>query len=190
MSEPSQVEAMADQEQAVLGHGAAVAGDARSGIGQGAGGLAGDVAGVAEAIDGCRPNLLVSDLSASLRFYAEGLGFRIGWRWSDRYSEFVPDGGYGEPGEPGTALVGRGKAQLLLTQKAGAHSDWVHLDVHMASQVDRLFEEWRARGVRISEAPVRRPWGMYEMRLFDPDGHVLRVSSPPHAEPEPLEPEL
>ena len=22
-------------------------------------------------------------------------------------------------------------------------------------------------------------WGMYEMRLHDPDGHVLRVSSPP-----------
>ncbi|HLL66696.1 MAG TPA: VOC family protein [Micromonosporaceae bacterium] len=42
-----------------------------------------------EVIFGCRPNLLVSDLSRSLRFYADGLGFQVGWAWSDRRSRFL-----------------------------------------------------------------------------------------------------
>jgi catechol 2,3-dioxygenase-like lactoylglutathione lyase family enzyme len=132
-----------------------------------------------EAILGCRPNLLVSDLYRSVRFYAEALGFRIGWQWSDRRGLFLPDGERGEPGEPGTALVGRDRAQIILTQVAGVHTTWLHLDVHTSAQVDLLFEEWTARAVAIAEPPRLREWGMYEMRLHDPDGHVLRVSSPP-----------
>jgi catechol 2,3-dioxygenase-like lactoylglutathione lyase family enzyme len=129
-----------------------------------------------EAIFDCRPNLLVSDLSASLRYYSDALGFRVGWHWSDRRARFLQAG---EPGEPGTALVGRDQAQIILTQAAGVHVTWVHLDVHASVQVDRLFQEWSGRGVSIAEPPAERAWGMYEMRLHDPDGHVLRVSSPP-----------
>jgi predicted lactoylglutathione lyase len=128
--------------------------------------------------------LLVSDLSASLSYYSGTLGFRIGWRWSDRQSRFLEPGEAGEPGEPGTAIVGRDQAQiimtqLIMTQRAGAHETWLHLDVGSAAQVDELFEEWRGRGAAIAEPPVDRAWGMYEMRVDDLDGHVLRVSSPP-----------
>ncbi|NRQ33325.1 hypothetical protein HII36_15930 [Nonomuraea sp. NN258] len=134
-----------------------------------------------EIIFGCRPNLLVSRLSASLRFYSGGLGFRVGWCWSDRQARFLRDDEFGEPGEPGTALVGRDRAQIILTQTGGVHGTWLHLDVHTPMQVDGLFREWRERGVNISDPPAVRPWGMYEMRLHDPDGHVLRVSSPPES---------
>ncbi|MET9631344.1 VOC family protein [Lentzea sp. NPDC006480] len=127
----------------------------------------------------CRPNLLVGDLFGSLRFYADALGFAIGWEWSDRSGRFLRDGEHCEPGEPGTALVGRDGVQIILTQLAGDHTTRLHLDVEAATQVDELFEEWRGRGVDIAEPPFVRPWGMYEMRLHDPDGNVLRVSSPP-----------
>ncbi|MFI6733755.1 VOC family protein [Nonomuraea sp. NPDC050451] len=137
--------------------------------------------GEPEAIFGCRPNLLVSDLSASLRFYSDTLGFRVGWHWSDRQARFLRGDEFGEPGEPGTALVGRDRAQIILTQAAGVHSTWLHLDVHTSTQVDGLFQEWRDQGVDIADPPAVRPWGMYEMRLHDPDGHVLRVSSPPES---------
>jgi catechol 2,3-dioxygenase-like lactoylglutathione lyase family enzyme len=137
-----------------------------------------------EVILGCRPNLLVSDLCGSLRFYSDALGFRVGWEWSDRQGRFLPDGERCEPGEPGTALVGRDRAQIILTQVAGVHTTWLHLDVHASTQVDRLFEEWGARGVGIAEPPQLRAWGMYEMRLHDPDGHVLRVSSPSGSTPD------
>ena len=132
-----------------------------------------------EAISGCRPNLLVSDLTASLRFYAELLGFRIGWRWSDPQARFLSDDERGRCDEPGTALVGRDQAQIFLTQVAGPHTTWLHFDVADAARVDQLFQEWSTRGAAIAEPPVLRPWGMYEMRLHDPDDHVLRFSAPP-----------
>lgn len=143
-----------------------------------------DAAPGSDVIYGCRPNLLVSDLAGSLSFYAEALGFRIGWQWSDRQGRVLPDGERCEPGEPGTALVGRDRAQLLLTQVAGVHTTWLHIDVHTPEQVDRLYEEWTARGVAIAEPPHLRPWGMYELRVHDPDGHVLRVSAHPPTSPE------
>ena len=36
----------------------------------------------------------------------------------------------------------------------------------------------RARGARFQEAPTSYPWA-YEMRVEDPDGHVLRFGSGP-----------
>ncbi|WP_158104507.1 GNAT family N-acetyltransferase [Amycolatopsis kentuckyensis] len=124
----------------------------------------------------CRPNLLVRELAESVAFYADVLGFRVGWRWSDRQARFLAAT---EPTEPGTALVGRDQVQLMLTQLPGSHTTRLHLDVPAAAQVDRLFREWSGRGADIAEPPFVRPWGMYEMRLHDPDGNVLRVSSPP-----------
>ncbi|WP_217709695.1 GNAT family N-acetyltransferase [Amycolatopsis sp. Hca4] len=125
---------------------------------------------------GCRPDLVVSDLAASVAFYADVLGFRVGWRWSEGQGRFLADA---EPTEPGTALVGRDHVQLMLTQLAGPHPTRLHLDIPTAAGVDRLFREWRERGAEIAEPPAVRPWGMYEMRVHDPDGTVLRVSSPP-----------
>lgn len=123
----------------------------------------------------CRPNLLVADLAASLTFYADLLGFRVGWRWSDPRGRFLTDA---EPAEPGTALVSRGPVQLMLTQVPGPGATRLHFDVRTAGQVDDLFREWTARGADVAEPPFVRPWGMYEMRLHDPDGTVLRVSAP------------
>ncbi len=139
-------------------------------------GLLADDRGGGPEIFACRPNLLVGDLAASVAFYVDVLGFRVGWRWSDRQARFLAED---EPTEPGTALVGRDRVQLMFTQVAGAHTTRLHLDVPSAAQVDRLFAEWSGRGAEIAEPPFVRPWGMYELRLHDPDGNVLRVSAPP-----------
>ena len=131
------------------------------------------------AIFACRPNLLVHDLGTSLRFYAETLGFHIGWHWSDRQQRFFAGGETADPGEPGTAMVGRDQAQILLTQHADAAPTWLNFDLDTAADVDACYREWHDRGTHIDEPPVLRPWGMYEMRLRDPDRNVLRFSSPP-----------
>ncbi|HET9144230.1 GNAT family N-acetyltransferase [Actinophytocola sp.] len=128
------------------------------------------------AIYACRPNVLVRDLSTSLRFYRDLLGFGVGWRWSDPSGRFLAED---DPDEPGTALVVREGAHLILTQVADAHPTRLHLDVNTTTQVDDLFAEWHGRGATIAEPPSVRPWGMYEMRLHDPDGTVLRVSAHP-----------
>ena len=40
-------------------------------------------------------------------------------------------------------------------------------------------------GESFQEPPSHRPWGMYEMRVRDFDGHTLRVSAPPRTGAEP-----
>jgi uncharacterized glyoxalase superfamily protein PhnB len=125
----------------------------------------------------CRPILSVDSVARSIQYYVNALGFHLGWAWSETEQRFLsPD----DQAAPGFALVGRGKVQLMLAQKCqGAPGMWLHLDVESAEQVDALCAEWTRNGAQIIERPFVRPWGMYELRVQDPDGHTLRVSAPP-----------
>lgn len=126
---------------------------------------------------GCRPILRVESVALSIAYYVDVLGFRLGWAWSDGEQKFLTPA---DKGEPTFALVGRGQVQFMLSQESqGAAGMWLHLDVHCATQLDSLYAEWARHGARIVEPPSCRPWGMYEMRVQDLDGHVLRVSAPP-----------
>jgi uncharacterized glyoxalase superfamily protein PhnB len=126
---------------------------------------------------GCRPILRVENVARSIDYYVRVLGFRLGWSWSDESQRFLHPG---DGAEPTFALVGRGAVQFMLAQKAqGASGMWLHLDVDTAGQLDALYDEWTGKGVAIVEPPSRRPWGMYEMRVRDLDGHTFRVSAPP-----------
>src|SRR5438552_1373242 len=126
---------------------------------------------------GCRPVLRVANVARSIEYCVGSLGFRLGWAWSDAAQRFLrPE----DAPEPTFALVGRGPVQLMLAQESqGAPGMWLHLDVHTADQLDALHDEWARAGARIVEPPSGRPWGMYEMRVQDPDGHTFRVSAPP-----------
>src|SRR5262249_50981238 len=125
---------------------------------------------------GCRPILRVESVARSIQYYVAALGFRLGWSWSDEVGRFLQPG---EKVEPTFALVGRGQVQLMLAQQSqGAPGMWLHLDVETSDRLDELHAEWTGQGARIVEAPSVRPWGMYEMRVQDPDGHTLRVSAP------------
>ena len=126
---------------------------------------------------GCRPILRVESAARSIEDYVHCLGFHLGWAWSDEKQRFLRPG---ETDSPSFALVGRGQVQFMLSQKSqGAPGMWLHLDVDSVQQVDALHKEWVQKGARIVEPPSSRPWGMYEMRVQDLDGHVLRVSAPP-----------
>lgn len=130
---------------------------------------------------GVRPILCVENVTRSIIYYVGTLGFRLGWVWSDEKQAFLQ---HGEDGVPTFALVGRGQVQFMLSQKSqGSPGMWLHLDVEKPEQLDDLFREWTQRKARIIEPPSIRPWGMYEMRVQDLDGHVFRVSAPPPANP-------
>jgi uncharacterized glyoxalase superfamily protein PhnB len=133
---------------------------------------------------GYRPILCVDSVARSIDYYVGLLGFRLGWSWSDKEGRFLRPG---DDAEPTFALVGRGQVQFMLAQKCqGAPGMWLHLDVHTAEKLDAWYEEWTRKGARIVEPPSRRPWGMVEMRVRDPDGHTLRVSAPALESPERL----
>lgn len=127
----------------------------------------------------CRPILCVDCVPKSIRYYVEALGFHLGWAWSGPEQRFLAPA---EFEQADFALVGRGKVQFMLSEKSqGAPGMWLHLDVDDAGKLDALHAEWIRNGAQIVEAPFVRPWGMYEMRVQDLDGHLFRVSSPPHA---------
>lgn len=126
---------------------------------------------------GIRPILRVESAARSIDYYVNALGFRLGWAWSNEKQAFLQ---HCEPGNIDFALVGRGPIQFMLSQQSqGSPGVWIHLDVHTAEQLDSLHEEWSQKGARIVEPPSVRPWGMYEFRVQDLDGHTFRVSSPP-----------
>jgi len=57
----------------------------------------------------------------------------------------------------------------------GKAGTWAWIGVE---NVAALFEEYRSTGARILHEPRNFPWA-YEMKVADPDGHVLRFGSEP-----------
>ena len=80
----------------------------------------------------------------------------------------------GDP--PKMASVSRDKADIMLCQNAqGQPGTWIWVGV---SDAELLFEEYKAHGAAILQEPMNYSWA-YEMRVRDPDGHVLRFGSDP-----------
>jgi predicted enzyme related to lactoylglutathione lyase len=105
------------------------------------------------------PILSVTNMARSLRYYVDVLGFTNADWGGDDFTCVTRDnaGIYlseGDQGQPGT---------------------WVWVGVEDAGA---LYEEYKAKGANILQSPENYPWA-YEMRVSDPDGHVLRLGSEP-----------
>ena len=113
------------------------------------------------------PILNVSDMARSLRYYVDVLGFANA-EWG---------------GEDFTLITRDGAGIYLSEGDQGRSGTWVWVGVE---DVAALFEEYLASGAIIREPPRNFPWA-YEMKVEDPDGHVLRFGSDPRDDL-PLEP--
>ena len=119
---------------------------------------------------GCRPVLPVTDVPASIAHYRDVLGFTDDWRWSDE------EGGEARHGAPTFASVTRGHFFLFLARRpAPIQPVEIVVGLQSVEDVDRLYREYQSSGATIEEPPQARPWGTYEMRLRDPDRHLLRM---------------
>lgn len=112
--------------------------------------------------EGAAPILRVADMSASVRYYVDVLGFRnVDWGSDDFTS------------------VNRDSAAIYLCRAAQGHpGTWAWIG---AEDVAAVYEEYKASGAKIRGAPRNYPWAL-EMRVEDPDGHVLRFGSEPLAD--------
>jgi uncharacterized glyoxalase superfamily protein PhnB len=112
--------------------------------------------------EGIVPILRVNDLSASIAYYVNVLGFTVDWK-----------------GAAIIASVSRDRCALMLCEGQQGHcGTWVWVGV---DDVGELFEEYRAAGATIRMEPRNFEWA-YEMRVEDLDGNVLRIGSEPRSD--------
>ena len=108
------------------------------------------------------PILSVADMQRSLRYYVDVLGFSNAEWGGDAFT-----------------CVSRDGASIYLCEGGqGNPVTWVWLGVE---DVEALYEEYTASGAQILNEPESLPWAR-EMKVEDPDGHVLRFGSDPKVE--------
>lgn len=116
-----------------------------------------DAIAVRPALGGIIPILRVRDLTESVAYYVNVLGFTHDWT----------DGT--------VASVHRDRASAMLCEgDQGQPGTWLWISV---SDVDALYGELEQRGARLRHPPTNYPWGSRECQITDPDGHVLRFGA-------------
>jgi uncharacterized glyoxalase superfamily protein PhnB len=110
------------------------------------------------------PILNVKSVAATIQYYVNVLGFKVDW----------------DSGEPLTyASVSLDGHAIMLCQGGQGHAGtWIWIGVE---DVQSLFELFTSRGARVNQRLTNYPWA-YEMRIEDPDGHVLRFGSEPRSD--------
>ena len=120
------------------------------------------------AFTGATPILNVNNVPDSLVYYIEKLGFTLDFAWAEI-----------EGNVPTFAQLKRGKFPLMLCQQGqGSPGTWIYVDLPSLEILADLHREYQASGAKIAEPPTDKPWGMREMLIQDPDGHILRIGSP------------
>jgi catechol 2,3-dioxygenase-like lactoylglutathione lyase family enzyme len=123
-----------------------------------------------------RIELFVDDMSASVEFYRDVLGFQVERRSADyaslRRGHVVF--GLGPVAKLPERAQGQGFTRQRLDGDKGAGVEIV-LELDGRDELETLYERCRERA-RISEQLQLRPWGLYDFRLADPDGYYLRIT--------------
>jgi catechol 2,3-dioxygenase-like lactoylglutathione lyase family enzyme len=107
----------------------------------------------------------VADVTKSVEFYCNVLGFKQNWLW-------------GNP--PTFGCVGMGKAEVFLchqpelAQRVEGHMHF--FDV--AGKLDELYAQQTAAGATIVSPPENKPWGLREYVVRDLSGYHLRFAGP------------
>ena len=125
------------------------------------------------AIVGAEPQLLVSDIKRSCKFFAEKLGFSMVFS-------------YGEPAY--YAQVSRDAAHLNLRCVDGVVMEpavrdreellSASLTVATAAEIKLLFLEFQQAEVVFQQTLKKQPWGARNFIVRDPDGNLLLFAGP------------
>ena len=104
-----------------------------------------------------RPNLLVQDVSASVEFYTDTLGFEA----------------VAVMGEPlfFALLVNEG-AEIALVQTDEPQASGCYIYV---TGVDELYDDLLSDGAEITNPLTTQPWGNRDFVIADPDGHQIAL---------------
>lgn len=112
------------------------------------------------------PQVFVSNVDVSCRFYVETLGFTLSFK-------------YGQPAF--YALVKRDGARLNLrfvhkpVLLRDSEDDLLSASIAVEN-IKSLYLEFRAAGAPIRQALKKQPWGMRDFIVQDPDGNLIHFS--------------
>ena len=116
-------------------------------------------------------SLTVKDLSKSLEWYNNVLGFAI-----DRKME--------RDGKLRSVALKAGNARISINQDDGAKG-WTRikgegfsLNITTEQNIDKIANRIKELGGILDTEPADMPWGTRMFRLKDPDGYKLAISSP------------
>jgi len=124
------------------------------------------------------PILNVSDFQESVEWF-EKIGFEKIWDWGDPPGFGGVKSGMVEIFLCHGSQGGRGKSPVKMT--FGPNGDetadkgvWMSLWVE---DVDAVHAECVEHGLDVAWPPTDMPWGVREMHLRHPDGHVFRIGT-------------
>ena len=120
-----------------------------------------------------RMELFVSDLPRSVDFYRSVLGFEVEQHEEDYAS--VRDGSAVLGLVPVTNLPESDCPGFTQERLAGDRGAGVEIVVEV-DDLSAAAARVTAAGYPMSEPQQRRPWGLTDFRLFDPDGYYLRIT--------------
>jgi uncharacterized glyoxalase superfamily protein PhnB len=117
-----------------------------------------------------QPVLAVRDMARAIAFYRDKLGFHVDFVEGDPplHARVCADPSYASP----TIHI---RFEPLAPNAEPNPS--VYLWLHVGSDLDRLFEIYRGRGVEIVHEPEDKPWGLRQFIIEDCDGYLLRFSA-------------
>ena len=117
-------------------------------------------------LTGIAPQFLVDDLSRSIEYYCQCLGFEL---------DFDYEGFYASVSRDGCAI--HLKAAPKTVADRAHRKQHEHLDAYVAlSNAAALHDELRSRGALVTKPLEQRPWSCRDFYVEDPDGYILCFS--------------
>ena len=107
------------------------------------------------------PILYSADIDRSIRYYLDILGFDDSWKYDN---------------PPTFGGISRGEVRIYFCRECqGSPGTWLAINL---DNIDAYYEEITRRGAIVVNPPETMEWGMREMLVKDPDGHLIRFGQP------------
>jgi uncharacterized glyoxalase superfamily protein PhnB len=112
------------------------------------------------------PQFLVDNLSASIAYYRDRLGFK---------QDFVYESFYASVSRDGFSIHLKCAPKTVADRAHRKNNE--HLDVYIdVRRIEALFEELKSKGANITRSLETRPWSCKDFYVEDPDGYILCFS--------------
>ncbi|HEY6050695.1 MAG TPA: bleomycin resistance family protein [Thermoanaerobaculia bacterium] len=123
---------------------------------------------------GLTPILNVSNIEESFAWF-EKLGWKKGWDWGTPPTFGGVCSGKHEIFLCLNAQGGRGRSEAATTGIDDSLDKGVWMSIWV-DDVDAIHRQCLEQGLEVTWPPTDEPWGVREMHVRHPDGHVFRIS--------------